>query len=123
METYVLKAKDGKPYAFEIENVYIGPKKIAELLQKSEDVTDVKLRKAFSSSSDIHVEFKFQEKEFMVWESFGDSSRYWIGPKDEKDEVDISDLESEFLEYEVPPIRKVIGDLFSLKFRSLFNFK
>ena len=121
MKTYALALENGTNYAFELENIYIRPKKIAALLAEVDDVTNIILRKPFSSSSDTHVEFKYHDKDFMVWEPYGDSSRYWIGPVNESDEMDVSPLENCFKQYRLPMVVKFFGDLISLKFKSLFR--
>ncbi len=38
----------------------------------------------FESGNEIHTEFTFDGAKFVVWEPFGDNSRFWIGPSDEE---------------------------------------
>ncbi len=125
MKTYKLHRENGYFYAFEIENAYIRPKKIAKLLDSIIDVTDVKLEKLFNSSIDVHIHFKYKDKDFIVWEPYGDNSRYWIGPEQESDAdvTDITTLECIFKEYQPPRVFKIFGDIITLNFRSLFNLK
>lgn len=121
MRTYRINREDGRLFAFEIENVYIRPRRIASLLDAVDGVSNIRLRKPFSSSSDVHLEFKYQGKDFMVWEPYGDSSRYWIGPTEEAETTDISALVKAFEEYQPPVIVKAFGDLMTLNFRSLLR--
>lgn len=121
MKTYKLYRKNGRFFAFEIENAYIRPRKIAKLLGAIACVTDIKVRKLFGSPIDTHVQFKYQDKDFIVWEPFGDSSRYWIGPENENDVIDITTLECVFEKYRPPILFKMFGDLITLNFRSLFK--
>ncbi|NWC00532.1 hypothetical protein HX882_32140 [Pseudomonas gingeri] len=43
--------------AFNVENAYVGPATIAQLLAGGDGVTEVKARKMFSGSSDVHIRF------------------------------------------------------------------
>ena len=83
MRTYPIidEKKGANSFAFEVENAYVRPRTIARLLKEVDGVTDVRVRKLFDSSADTHVQFKYLTQHYMVWEPYGDSSRYWIGPK------------------------------------------
>lgn len=116
MNIYRLIREDGQGFAFEIENSYISRRKILKLLSAVDGVSNVVPRKLFSSSSDIHVEFSFQGENFVVWEPYGDSSRYWIGPKEENNFVDIHALEKVFSEYQPPMMVRILGNLITLNF-------
>lgn len=122
MKTFPIKSEDGRCFALEVENAYITPGRIAQLLQGVEGVTDIRARKPFSSSSDVHVSFGYKGRQFVVWEPYGDSSRYWIGPKDENDHsTDVQALQEVFAKYAPPLPRKIFGDLITLNFRALFH--
>src|SRR6187549_2684656 len=102
METYPIidKVKSDSPFAFEIENAYVDPGTIAGLLQAANGVTDVQARKLFGKSNDIHIEFKYLNRDYVVLEPYGDNSRYWIGPKNPEDRVgDIANLENVLKQY------------------------
>lgn len=116
MDIYAVRNRGGRMFAFEIENVYIGKTKAATLLGSVHGVADIRVRKLFSSNPDTHVEFTYMGRPFMVWEPYGDSSRYWIGPRDETQEIDVCALESVFQQYRPSLVIKVIGDLISFKF-------
>jgi hypothetical protein len=120
MKTYSLE-KNCCLFAFEIDNAYISLNKIEYLLGKDDGVSDIKRRRMFSSTSDVHIVFKYKGKSCMVWEPYGDSSRYWIGSEDDKVTFDISSVEQVFKNYELPLQRKLIGDVVTLNFKSLFN--
>ena len=121
MIIHLINQKDGRLLAFEIENTYVRPKKIAALLRSVDEASDITLRKPFSSSNDIHLKFKYLGEDFIVWEPYGDSSRYWIGPKDKCKSVDISDLAKAFEDYKLPIVIKFFGDILTLKFLSSFK--
>lgn len=121
MKIFPISSDDGRCFAFEIENVYIAPRQIAQLLQGVHGVADIRMRKLFASS-DTHVSFKYNGRDFVVWEPYGDNSRYWIGPKDENDHtMDVSMLKTSFAEY-VPSLpKKILGDIITLNFRALLQ--
>lgn len=122
MNTYPICDIDGRVYAFEIENVYIKVKKVANILLSAQGVSDIRIRKLFSTDGDIHVEFTYKDKKFIVWEPYADSSRYWIGPKDEADiHIEVSALEGVFHQYRPPLVIKILGDLVSFKVLSTFR--
>jgi hypothetical protein len=119
----LLTKESGRLFAFEVENIYIPPAMAARLLTDVNGVTDVELRRVFSESSDIHVEFRYRGRSYIVWEPYGDSSRYWIGPKeDEIDGDDIASIEAAFKRYRPPVHRRLLGDVVTLRFLTrLFN--
>jgi hypothetical protein len=109
------------PFAFEIEKVYIPPRVIARLLTGIDGVTDVRKRKPFSASSESHVEFRYFNDPYVVWEPWGDSSRYWIGPEHpEAVRPDIREIENAFRRHRPPVHRQWLGDILSLKFITRF---
>jgi len=122
METYPVFTNEGaRSQAFEIENAYIGPAAITRILAGVEGVTEVCPRKMFAKSSDVHVEFKYMGQPYIVWEPFGDNSRYWIGPSDQAEgETDITGLEEAFKCYQPPTYRAILGDLLTLRFITRF---
>jgi hypothetical protein len=117
MKTYPLKdEQDGYPSAFEIENVYVGPRAIGRLLKTIDGVSDVRVRRMFGKWEDIHVWFKYRGRNCVVWEPYGDNSRYWIGPQDaEREKFDVSGLEGAFKAYRPPLHRQIIGDVLTLR--------
>lgn len=118
MRTYPVLTKDGsKSAAFEVENVYIGLRTISRLLRQVAGVTEVRPRQLFSGADDVHVEFKYMGTPFIVWEPYGDSSRYWIGPKDGAEAgAEGAALEQIFSSYRPPLYRSIIGDVLTLRF-------
>jgi hypothetical protein len=76
MKIYKLNLDDGQCVAFEVENAYIRPRTIAKLVATIAGVTEVRVCWPFGPSDDCPVAFKYQAKDFVVWEPFGDNSRY-----------------------------------------------
>jgi hypothetical protein len=116
MKTFSLAwERDGRLRAFEIENAFIGPIAVARLLRRIDGVTDVAQRPPFSGESEVHVRFNYKDYPCMVWEPYGDNSRYWIGP--EGDAVfgeDMAQVEIAFAAYRPPLHRVVVGRLLTL---------
>jgi hypothetical protein len=70
------------------------------------------------------IEFQYSGVDFVVWEPYGDSSRYWVGPKDDANRsVSVENLEAVFARYQPARWRKVVGDLLTLNLESLFGRK
>lgn len=118
MNTYSAKTSpDGRLVAFEVENAYIGPAGVARLLQQAAGVSEVKRRHLFSGDGDVHVHFKHLGHPCIVWEPYGDNSRYWVGPENtEAFTEDLREVERVFDDYRPPMHRALIGNLLSLRF-------
>jgi hypothetical protein len=126
MRTHPIFDNEGvRAPVFQVENGYVGPATVAKLLARVDGVSDVRRRKMFAKSSDIHVEFQYLGRPYIVWEPFGDNSRYWIGPADmvagaadvaklERAE-DIANLEDAFKRHQPPSYRTLLGDIVSLR--------
>jgi hypothetical protein len=123
MKTYPsVDEKTGLPFAFEVENSYVGPSEIARILSTIDGISDIRKRKLFGKWEEMHAWFKYKNKDFVVWEPHGDNSRYWIGPKSQEDRMDISSIHGAFERYRVPVIREIVGDLLTLRiFKRIFG--
>ncbi|MCP5005046.1 MAG: hypothetical protein GY941_14095 [Planctomycetes bacterium] len=122
MKTFPIKDETGNQIGFEIENAYIGVNKIVNLLSTITSVSNIKRRKLFDFKDENHIEFKFLGFDCIVWEPYGDNSRYWIGPKEEKKKkVDILVIENTFKTYIPPFYVKFIGCMISLNFKNIFK--
>jgi hypothetical protein len=124
MKTYV-QAEAGTPFAFEIENAYLSRAKIATLLKSVPGVESVSSVSHFGSSNDVRVAFKMDGHDYIVMEPFGDNSRYWVGPKEGKDDKpaagNIGKIKDVFDAYRAPLPARILGDLLSLNFKGLFS--
>lgn len=120
MKTYPITSNRGILFSFEIESVYVSIKDVVMILKGSEYISKIKKRKIFDIGNEYHVEFEFHGIPCVVWEPFGDSSRYWVGPKDRgeqnEEDIDISCIEKLFAEYRPSWIMKILGDVVSLNF-------
>ncbi len=111
--------KDEIFFAFELDCIYVSLKKIEELLNQVDSVSEVKGRKLFSQETeDEHLSFKYKDHEFIVWEPFGDNSRYWIGPRDEKGVISVDDIALKFIYYSPPFFIELFGRVLTFDFKA-----
>lgn len=107
--------KSGCTFAFEIDNIYVSLAAVARILAAVPGVSDVRKRRPFSKWEEIHIWFRFADHDCVVWEPFGDNSRYWIGPQTPTDIFDISPVEDAFKRYQPPILHRVLGNLLSVR--------
>jgi hypothetical protein len=118
METYPLLDQNdhNRPYAFEVDNCYISLGTISKLLATVDGVTNVQRKSRFGSPEDVRIEFNYQGYSYIVFEPWGDSSRYWIGPKiSEENAGPVGDVERVFKRYHPPFYRTLVGDILTLR--------
>jgi hypothetical protein len=79
-----LKDAEGRTFAFEIERgMRLDRRRLYNRIRAIPGVEILRAPKAFSwFREEEFCEFSLAGVHFVVWEPFGDSSRYWIGPKD-----------------------------------------
>ena len=78
MKTYPLKRNDGQIFAFEIPASGLWTGSLARLLRRAPGVTNV--RRVWGDMDRLSLEVNGEL--FLVWEPWGDNSRYWVGPAD-----------------------------------------
>lgn len=115
MRTYPIR-DGGKTIGFEIENAYVGARDVARLLAGVEGVRDVRTRRPFSIGDQHVVRFAYRDADCMVVEPFNDNSRWWIGQDEAGQAVDVSELEAAFREYRPTALRRLVGDILTLRF-------
>ena len=70
---------------FEIPT-WVPRRTIARILQRTDGVSHVRFRGGtLLSSDDVRLDSKLRGRRYLVWEPYGDNSRYWIGPDDEEE--------------------------------------
>lgn len=118
VKTYPINtSSDDRLVAFEVEAAYISPTDIGRLLSLTPGVSEVKRRRLFSDDGDVHVRFMCSGHRCIVWEPYGDSSRYWIGPEQSDTLVDgLLKVKRIFDEYKPPIHRMIFGDVLSMRF-------
>lgn len=98
MKTYPICREDGALHAFEITSAWISYGPICRLLRSVPGVSEVR-RRWFS---DNRITFMYRGEPFVVWEAWGDSNRFWIGPKNPPSADDLAPLHRAFQEYHGP---------------------
>ena len=99
MKTYSLK-KEGKVFAFEINNFFITLIEVKKVIEETENVSEIRHGSRQDIKSGIYLIFDFNRVDCMVWEPYADNSRYWIGPVE--DDIIIDDfnlVEKSFQKY------------------------
>jgi len=117
METYPVgdKTPARRSSAFEIEHAYLAPGTIAQVLRSVVGVSHVRERNPFSGPKEVHAEFRYMNRDYVVWEPSGDNTRYLVGPRVQSGTiVSIGLIEDAFKRYRPPLRRQLIGDLMSL---------
>ena len=77
-------ARPGEPpYAFEVATGWSALRfTLGRILESVPGVTEVRRGGNWFSSDENRAYFLFHGVPFVVWEPWGDSDRYWIGPAD-----------------------------------------
>ncbi len=84
MKTFPLIDQDGALSGFEIPSVYfLTSASVSRFFARCPGVTVTKQRKLFERGNEVHAELILDGAKFIVWEPFGDNSRFWVGPSDE----------------------------------------
>jgi hypothetical protein len=82
MEVHEIRDKEGRLFAFEVENLGLGRHGACRVAGKIPGSVVVRKQQRFAiSNRDDFCEFKLEGVSFIVEEPFGDNSRYWVGPK------------------------------------------
>ncbi len=86
MKTYPLLNDANQMTGFEISNLFFpSSASVSRFFAKCPGAQVTRQRKMFESGNEIHAEIAFEGATFIVWEPFGDNSRFWIGPKEESE--------------------------------------
>jgi hypothetical protein len=101
MRVYELVRPDEqRPYAFEVSSSWSVFRPIVRCLESVQGVTEARPGGHIMSGDENRAYFLFHGVPFVVWEPFGDDSRYWIGPADvNMPAPDLGPLVQAFREY------------------------
>lgn len=110
MKTWPITDESGHVTAFEVSIIFIGLGEIEQILRAKDDVRNLTRRASFSNSAEVHIRFSYRGADYVVWEPFGDNSRYWIGPKISPTHAhDVTDLEICFRSYKPSLLKRLFG--------------
>ncbi len=84
MKIYELKDKEGRVFSFEVGNMFLSRRCVCKIVLTIPGAKLIK-RPCFLSRfrEEEFCEFEVDGQIFAACESFGDNTRYWIGPKPE----------------------------------------
>jgi len=118
MKTYRIHDVQNNFCAFEISNTFISVCKIVKLLRANPNVAEIFFQSSFSTfldrsvifsgfakplssetSPEVRVQFKYKGNTYVVWEPFGDNSRYWIGAEAGDSFDEIAEIEEIFINH------------------------
>lgn len=86
-------------HGFEVSSAWVTFRPLYKILNSVDGITDVR-RQFFS---DDRITFNFHSEPFIVYEPFGDNSRYWIGPVDpDASQLDMTPIHKAFQQYRSP---------------------
>ncbi len=86
MKTYPLLNDADQMTGFEISSLFFpSSASVSRFFEKCPGVQVTRRRKLFESGNEVHAELEFEGGTLIVWEPFGDNSRFWIGPKEESE--------------------------------------
>jgi len=108
MRIYEIKDKQNRVFAFEIENILIGRRGVCRLVKTIPNVRFIRgLKGHLWWADDTFCIFEVRGQIFHAWESWGDSSRYWIGPEPPKWCEQIEEVKMVFSKYN--PIKDLLS--------------
>jgi len=115
MKTWPIIDTQGKLTAFEVSVVQIGLREIAEVLDSLPGVSQLQ-NKSSLIGEEVHIKFTYHGTDCIVWEPFGDNSRYWIGPDHNAGEQahDLVEIEKAFRSYKPSLLKRLFSPLKSV---------
>lgn len=102
MKVFDLLDDQGRVFAFEVPNSLLTRGLAARIAQRVPGVTVVRpVRRPFSAGEDPDEFFEFQINltTFVIWEPWGDSSRFWIGSQPPGPSHELDQLRSAFVNF------------------------
>ena len=106
MKTYTI-IKNDELLGFEIDHLFVSAGFIAKYLSTKDGVSNIQRKNL--DSSDNRLEFEFRGSPYVISEDYGDSSRYWIGPKDANTPLlQTAELEAHFKDLRESLLRKIL---------------
>ena len=81
MKTFDIQDAQGRLFAFEVSNWLLGRRGACRVVAGVAGVTMLRRPRVLSWwREEVFCEFSLGGEQFEIWEPYGDSSRYWIGP-------------------------------------------
>jgi hypothetical protein len=121
MKTYPIQDNAGRLIALEVDVKYASVRTLSRLIADVSGVSKVRPRGPLSNAGDVRATFDYSGVECAIVEPFGDNSRYWIGPIAKSVAPDMLVIQNRIASYGPPLLRRIVADLVTLDFRSLFS--
>lgn len=84
MKTYPLLDDAGELRGFEIPSFFfMSSASVSRFFRKCPGVTVTRQRRLFESGNEVRAELVLDGTKYIVWEPYGDNSRFWVGPDGE----------------------------------------
>jgi hypothetical protein len=115
MKLYDLKDESGRIFAFEVAN--FGRHRACRFVGKIPGVVVLRRQRHFQFLSDEEFcEFELEGQRFVIWEPWGDNSRYWVGPKPPQWCPEVEQVRNAFAAYKASELllRGIFCVLFAL---------
>jgi len=97
MKVYDLKDTEGRVFAFEVDNLFLGRRSACRVVRAIAGARIVREQRPLSWRHDEFCEFEVEGITFVISEDWGDSSRYWIGPIPPRAVPEIDQVRAAFL--------------------------
>jgi len=78
MKVHDIRDADGRTYAFEVSTFFLDRRAVRQIVQAIPGATLL----AYRPHQEKLCEFKVGGVTFLVYETWGESDRYWVGPKE-----------------------------------------
>ena len=115
MYTHPVHDDEGRYRGFEIESIYISVKSIAATLAAVPKVSNIRRRRLFASGAEVPVRFEYEGTTCVVWEPFGDNSRYLVVPDEIGTVLQLQPVEEAFQRFVPNPFDQFVGDLMTFR--------
>ncbi len=117
MKTYTIRDAQGQLMAFEVDSILFPTSRtLRGLLSRHHGVSSISRKTSAFKGKECLLSFTFREVSLVVWEPFGDSSRYWVGPEVPEDaRADLlEEVERLFRDYRPPLLLRALAAIVSL---------
>lgn len=112
MRTYDIHDEQGRLHAFEVSNALLGRRQACAVIHDMAGAVVLRhARRMFSREpdNDEFCEFRVGNEIFVMWEPWGDNSRYWIGTRPPHTCAELEQVRAAFCAYR--PLLHVWGVL------------
>jgi hypothetical protein len=113
-----LKDADGRVFAFEVDNFHLGRRGVCRVVSQIPGCVIVREPKRFRWSfedDEEFCEFDLEGVRFVVWEPWGDNSRYWVGPKSDSQRAPVWCPQIDAVREEFRRVRPFLGVILNLR--------